>query len=602
MDKKNTFIGALLLAAAAVLFVYVQRHAPPSATPADVRQEASRQAAAGTVPASAASPSGQPAAFVPEGPQAAFVTASADHGSGEVTTLENSYVKVAFTDFGGAVRDVALKKYPATQTSPSPYLLNELHAEPLLGFTGLPGLDQGTRYTLVSRTAGSVVFRTVYDGRIEVTRTYTLAPDSGQGTDPYQIRQVTALRNLSAKAVAPMHLSLAIGTAAPANLLDYGLQLTTGAYSGSDDTFIRRSQLEASGGILGLGAHDAKPFIATAGPVSWATVQNQFFTSILTPDEPAAGMVTRRVKLHAEMGDDNRQAYGIEGAVTIDVPVLPAHGQAEFGATLYAGPKEYTRLANGDVFKHNEDRVMNFGWFRWFSAILLYTMVWMHGWTANWGVAILLTTLTLKLVFLPFTLSASRSAKHMQKIQPELKALREKYKDNPQKQQAATLELFKKAKVNPAGGCLPILITMPFFFGFFRMLQGAAELRFAPFLWAHDLSAPDTVLTIGNGMLPLIGTFHLNILPLILCGTILLQMKITPQPTVDSSQAWMMKLMPFMFMFFCYNYSCALSLYSSVNGLFTIGQQLVVNRVREAPDAPAAGDGKVARNVTPKRR
>jgi len=193
----------------------------------------------------------------------------------------------------------------------------------------------------------------------------------------------------------------------------------------------------------------------------------------------------------------------------------------------------------------------------------------------------------------PFTLAASRSAKRMQKLQPELAAIKTKYKDNPQKQQMATMELFKANKVNPVGGCLPMLITLPFFFGFYRMLSSAAELRFAPFLWAHDLSAPDTV---GH----LFG-FPINILPILLGATMLLQMQLTPQPSVDNSQAKMMKLMPLIFMFFCYSYSCALSLYSTVNALFTIVQQLVINRMHEA-EPVVATTGKGLKNVTPKRK
>jgi YidC/Oxa1 family membrane protein insertase len=218
----------------------------------------------------------------------------------------------------------------------------------------------------------------------------------------------------------------------------------------------------------------------------------------------------------------------------------------------------------------------------------------------NWGLAIVCTTLLLKILFLPFTLVASRSAKRMQKIQPELKALNEKFKDNPQKKNAATMELFKKHRVNPAGGCLPMLITLPFFWGFFRMLGSAAELRFAPFLWAHDLSAPDTV---GH----LLG-FSINIFPLLLGLTSFLQMRLSPQPTVDSSQAKMMMFTPFLFLAFCYSYSCALSLYSTTNGIFTIIQQLVINRMKDAPPPPAAPASAHApgarpmKNVTPGKR
>jgi YidC/Oxa1 family membrane protein insertase len=187
----------------------------------------------------------------------------------------------------------------------------------------------------------------------------------------------------------------------------------------------------------------------------------------------------------------------------------------------------------------------------------------------------------------------------MQKIQPEMKLIREKYKDNPQKQQSATMDLFKKHKVNPMGGCIPVLITLPFFYAFFRMLQSCAELRFAHFLWAHDLSAPDTVFTVAA---PVIGSLNINILPLIFVATIAVQMRLTPQPTVDNAQMKMMKYMPFFMLLIYYSYSCALSLYSTINGLFTIGQQLVINRIKDTDDVAPAAPGRPTKNVTPRKR
>jgi YidC/Oxa1 family membrane protein insertase len=247
---------------------------------------------------------------------------------------------------------------------------------------------------------------------------------------------------------------------------------------------------------------------------------------------------------------------------------------------------------------------MQYGFFKHFSQILVTLMTWVHKYLPNWGVAIIVTTLILKIVFLPFTLAASRSAKRMQKIQPEMQAVREKFKDNPQKLQAATMELFKKHKVNPLGGCIPILITMPFFFGFFTMLQSAAELRFEPFLWAADLSAPDTVAHVFG--------FPVNIMPLLMGATMIYQMRLTPQPAVDNAQAKMLKFMPYIFILFCYTFSCALALYSTINGLFTIGQQLVINRMKDEGDAASPGGiaaenaaalaGKPMKNVTPKKK
>ena len=129
------------------------------------------------------------------------------------------------------------------------------------------------------------------------------------------------------------------------------------------------------------------------------------------------------------------------------------------------------------------------------APLLLTIMTWIHSVVGNWGVSIILTTLFLKTVFLPFTLAASRSAKRMAKLNPLMQAMREKYKDNPQKIQSETLRLFKENKVNPLGGCIPILITIPFFIGFFSMLQSVSDLRFASFLWVHDLSAPTPCCT-----------------------------------------------------------------------------------------------------------
>jgi YidC/Oxa1 family membrane protein insertase len=475
----------------------------------------------------------------------------------------------------------------------------------MLAFVEFPGLDRNTRFELVSQSANEVVYRAVLDGRIEVTRRYVIAPDQVGATDPYQLRSETTFRNIAAQACPAMRVTLAVGTAAPTSLLDNGFQLATGYSNGTGQTFVRRAQLEASGGFLGLvGARGAIPLIEAPGPVVWAATKNQFFTSILTPDQPGAGFVTRRVKLLDLLPDDVRNAYGIAGDAQFDIPALAPGGRTTLGADFYVGPTEYHRLANSDVFKADQDKVMQFGkYIGFFAAILLTCMTKIHSFVPNWGLAIVCTTLTLRFAMLAFTIPAARSSRRMQKIQPLLKAMREKYKDNPQKQQAATLELFKEHKVNPIGGCLPMLFTMPFFFGFFRMLQSAVELRFAPFLWAHDLSTPDTVFAIGHGMIPFIGTFKLNILPLLFTATSMVQMRLVPQPSVDNAQMKMMKFMPLMLLFIYYPYSCALSLYSTTNGLFMIGQQLLVNRMRDDGDPTHAKAGdKSLKNVTPKKK
>jgi len=597
VDKKNTFIGAALFIAAFIVLIYSNTYAPKRPAPAEIQHEVSKQLASETAasPGAPAAPEAQAALAEPT-----FTTAEAEQSSATVTTLGNSFVEVNFTDAGGSIRNVAFKKYPAAQDQPNPFIFNELHASPMLAFVGLPGLDRATRYELVSKSGTDVVYRTVLDGKIEVTRHYVVSPDKVGTTDPYLIRCETTLRNLSDAASTPMRVAISVGTAAPANALDTGLQLMTEYSNGKDQIKVVRSALESSGGLLGFGAHDAKPVIMGAGPVAWASVKNQFFAAILTPDDPAAGIESRRVKLLHLLPDTDKRAYGIMGAVEFDVPALAAHSQQTIAGNFYVGPKEYPRLSNADVFKRDEDRVMDFGnfVFRFCAALLLSAMTWIHSWAGNWGIAIILTTLGLNTLFIPITLAQSRTSRRTQKAMPELKALKEKFKDNPQKLQAATMELYKKHKINPVAGCIPMLLTLPFFFAFFSMLRSAAELRFSPFLWAHDLSAPDTIAVLT---LPVIGLLKVNVFPLLLGAVNFFQMRVTPQPAVDNAQMRMMKFMPVMFVAFYYSWPCALSLYSTVNGAFRICQQLMVNRTPDTEDVAPARPGKPTKNVTPRK-
>jgi YidC/Oxa1 family membrane protein insertase len=596
VDKKNTFIGAALFIAAFAVLIYSNKYAPKRPAPAEIQHEVSKQIASESAAPAAAGAAEAPASTA----EPTFTSAEADQSSATVTTLENGFVEVNFTDAGGSIRDVAFKKYPATQGQANPFIFNELHASPMLAFVGLPGLDRSTRYELVSKSSTDVVYRAVLDKRIEVTRHYVVSPDRVGGTDPYVIRCETTLRNLADSASAPMRVALSVGTAAPANALDNGLQLMTEYWNGKDQIKVVRSSLEASSGFLGFGAHDAKAVAIGDGPVAWATVKNQFFAAILTPDDPAASLETRRIKLLRLLPDTDKRAYGIMGAVSFNVPSLAAHSQQTIAGNFYVGPKEYPRLSNADVFKKDEDRVMDFGnfVFRACAGLLLTLMNWIHRWAGNWGVAIVLTTLTLKIVFVPITLAQSRTSRRTQKAMPELKALKEKYKDNPQKLQTATMELYKKHKINPVAGCIPLLLTLPFFFAFFSLLRSAAELRFSPFLWAHDLSAPDTVAVLT---LPVIGVLSINVFPLLLGAVNFFQMRVTPQPSVDNAQMKMMKFMPVMFVVFYYSWPCAISIYSMVNGLFTICQQLMVNRIPDTEDTAPIRPGKPTKNVTPRR-
>lgn len=595
MDKKNTIIGAILLIVGFAL-LYFGPHSPAPTQPANVQ--------VATAPSTAAAaPAGAPAA---PAPSAEFAAIHHDAAEATVTTLSNDFIEARLTNFGGAVRDVAFKQYAEIQGKPAPYVFNHLHQDPILAFSDFPGLDRNVPYQLVSATKTEVVYRTVLDGKVEVTRRYSLTNPDQPGGDPYRLQHETTFRNLTNEPVTLPHGALSLGTSTLVNSSDPGIFLNVSAYDGSGATFIDSGEL-AGGGFGKFFGSPKPPIPVLEKPtkVVWAAVKNQFFVSIYAPDQPGTGVIARRIELPA-FADSSRPNIGMTGAERFDVPTLAPHGTATLSGKIYVGPKEYKRLAK---FANNQDEVMQYarGIYKIFlsayvapleNTLLNAAHRWLGSWNGSWGVAVILMTLMLKTISLPFTVAASRSAKRMAKLQPQLKVIREKYKDNPQKQQTATMELFKEHKVNPLGGCIPVLITMPLFFGFYSMLAGAAELRFQPFLWAHDLSAPDTIAHVWG--------FPINILPLLMGVTTIMQMRLTPQPSVDNAQATMMKFMPIFFIAICYNYSCTLAIYMTVNGLFTIGQQLVINRMRDDGDpagkATASPGGKPMKNVTPAKK
>jgi YidC/Oxa1 family membrane protein insertase len=596
MDKKNTIIGVALLLAAFGAFYFNARNQPkrlPPPPPAVVQAPAA-PAAAGSPSAPAVPGAAQPApaAIAPLSANGLYVGPSALPEQAQVVTLANGTIEVAFSDFGGSIRDVAFLKHQAVKGQPAPYVFNGVHAAPILSFTGVPGLDVATKWELVEKVADRVTFRAVADGKLEVTRTFTL-PQPGQPGDPYRLQVSTTLRNVSDSAIAAQRLSLNLGTATLVDKNDTGLYLNAAGWDGEDMTYIGRDKLSGGSGLFGIGASDPKSFVEHTGTIVWGAVKNQFFASIFTPDQPGTGLVVRRVKVRSDLPDVATAAFGITSDLNVDVPRLEPGATATLGGKLYVGPKEYSRLKE---FEKREEKAMQFDAYffnkiflaHYVAPFLIWILSAFHGVLGNWGWAILFATLLLKVVTLPLTLSAAKSSKRMAKIQPRLKELNEKYADNPQKKQKATLELFKEAKVNPVGGCLPILITMPFFVGFYVMLSTSSDLRFAEWFWIKDLAAPDTVGHIYG--------FPINIMPLLMGISSIVQMQLMPTPSMDNAQAKMMKFMPLLFVLFCYNFGSGLALYWTISNIFTIGQQMIINRMPDHDPLPA---GSGVKNVTP---
>jgi YidC/Oxa1 family membrane protein insertase len=262
---------------------------------------------------------------------------------------------------------------------------------------------------------------------------------------------------------------------------------------------------------------------------------------------------------------------------------------------LYAGPKEYQTINRvGLQFNNSLDEVMGYsGVFGFFAKMLLVSMNGLHTLGLSYAAAIIAITVIIKTLFWPLTQASTRSMKRMQALQPQIKAIQEKYKDDPMKAQRKVMEVWKEHKISPLGGCLPMFLQLPVFLGFYRMIQSAIELRGAKFLWVCDLSRPDTLF-----MIPVLN-YPFNPLPLLMGATMLWQARLTPpSPGMDPAQQKIMKYMPLMFLFILYNFSAGLTLYWTVQNLLTIAQ----TKLTRAQEEKTAAAPKPPNGPPPKKR
>jgi YidC/Oxa1 family membrane protein insertase len=230
-----------------------------------------------------------------------------------------------------------------------------------------------------------------------------------------------------------------------------------------------------------------------------------------------------------------------------------------FDYVAYLGPKDYDLLKAAG---HQFDAAIDLGFFSIIAQPLMIALKFFHGYLGNWGFAIILLTVCIKALFWPLTQKSYSSMKAMQKLQPKMAKLREKYANDKQRLNTEMMTLYKENRVNPFGGCLPILIQIPVFFALYQVLLRSIELRHAPFMWwITDLSAKDPYY----------------VTPLIMGVTMFLQQKMTPT-TMDPMQARLMMMMPVVFTFLFLNFPSGLVIYWLVNNVLTIAQQYLINR------------------------
>ena len=308
----------------------------------------------------------------------------------------------------------------------------------------------------------------------------------------------------------------------------------------------------------------------------WLGISDKYWLAALIPDQNVG--FTAKFQHYLSNGEDRYQADYLRPAMTV-----PAGSSVEITDRLFAGAKELDKL---DAYAAELeiplfDRAIDFGWFYWLTKPIFYFLHFAYGWVGNYGVAILMLTLLIKLIFFPLANKSYRSMSAMKKLQPEMTRIREQAGDDKMRMQKEMMELYKKEKVNPMSGCLPILVQIPVFFALYKVLFVSIEMRHAPFFgWIQDLSAPDPLSFVNLfGLLPFDPPSFLaiGIWPLLMGITMFLQTKLNPQPA-DPVQAKVMLFLPLMFIFLFATFAAGLVIYWTWNNVLSIAQQWVIMR------------------------
>jgi YidC/Oxa1 family membrane protein insertase len=348
-----------------------------------------------------------------------------------------------------------------------------------------------------------------------------------------------------------------------------------------------------TGAVHGMTAANEKKqeFSQDASVVRWGAVANKYFAAILDMRGPKGTEEARARELVSQWEflryTDASKKYKL-GATSLHVKLRELDGgeTRTYEMLLYVGPKEYSRLRPLGFSK-----VMSRSFIAPLASALMSVLNAIYGVIPNYGVAIILLTVVIKALLFPLDRRSFKSMKEMQKIQPLIAQLKEKYKDDKQRLQIEQMNLFKEHKVNPLGGCFPMLLQFPVLVAMFTMLRNAVELWRAPFVgYINDLSAPDTLFTIPS--VPLLGTLPIHVLPILMTVFTILSQRLRGQSqAVDPQQKMMTQIMPVMFLFIFYGFPSGLNLYWLCSTVFSFGTQMVIQKrddAREQPDQKKA--------------
>jgi YidC/Oxa1 family membrane protein insertase len=570
-DQARGVIFAVI--AIAILFIWLHYFSPPVPPPQKGNQT-TQAVAPGQTNATPSSSAGtaQTASATAAKPGSVPVMRAATE---KVIVVESPLYRVELSNRGGVVLSWKLKKYLDDDKPPKPLDLVNHDSSTQLGWpfslmlqdsqlesqanselyqvtaARLEGHVEGTTSATPS-TAGdfeapvSVIFH-FSDGRLDVTKKLNFNQD-------YQLTVETSV-SLDGKA-------LAAGVAWRGGFGDkevyHASQLVTVFYSQVGKLNLLQYKK------LGVNGNQTQPALQP-GPLEFAGVEDQFFAAAFIPDGLANMSLWHWTHNHSVIVDGKAEDQPV-------AEMAAGSQQAEpLRLRLYVGPKDLALLSK---VQPSLEGLVNFGYMGPIAKPVLIVLQWLHRYISNWGWTIIALTLIINFALFPLKMKSWRSMQKMQKVAPEIRSIQDRYKkysmNDPRKRKMneEVMAVYQREGINPMGSCLPMLFQMPIWWALWRVLNGAIELRHAPFLgWIHDLSAKDPYY----------------ILPIAMAITMYLMTKMTPQTSVDPAQQKMMALMPLMFAAFFFTMSSGLNLYMFTSNIVGVGQQYYLNRAQPLP-------------------
>jgi YidC/Oxa1 family membrane protein insertase len=514
----------------------------------------------------------------------------------ELVILENDQVSFTLTNIGGGIKFAEFKNEFEVGSRTSRVRINRFGSGPIGAIAGAGETLDNIPYAYKAEEsiAGKkAVFIARLPSGLVAKKSFTLNLGNEPGAT-YLMDFDLRIENSTAAALNLNQWSLFLGEASPLYQAEWPQQ--TGFFRREDGTVHFTDGGSFKGGWFG----SAKSIInSPEETIQFAGVTNQFFATVLRPKEPGPTSMWAKSSQVMLPGGAVEVTSVRAGLRLPAVELQPAESKS-LQYRIFIGRRHNIMLRRMERYwGEGWGDVMQYGWFWFVSRPLNFLLNTYHGWLDgiarnwSWGLAIILLTITVRFVIWPLHAKSTHTMKRMAKLKPEMDKLKEKYPDDPNKLNTEMMGLYRKFGINPLGGCLPMFIQIPIFFGFYRMLQYAVELRGQGFLWVNDLSQPDTLHTFNLPFaLPFVGTeLDINILPIIMAITSFLQIKMTPM-TGDKMQQRIIMFMPFMFFFFCYNFASALALYWTTQNIFSIGQTWLMSKVPEPELKPVKGAGK----------